>query len=124
MERMFDPGAMLSRTYALPNGPRVRLRLPQASDAPNIRLLSDGTLSDLELSRLIRHDPRQRLVICATTFVAGREAVVGIGAIGLDGEQHEPELLHADSAAGERLPELIRKALVGRARAMGKLRAA
>src|ERR1700684_1515265 len=108
MERTFDPGAMLSRTYALPNGPRVRLRMPQASDATNIRLLSDGALSDLELSRLIRHDPRQRLVICATTFVAGREAVVGVGALSLDRPPDGPEVLFADSAAGERLPELIR----------------
>jgi hypothetical protein len=121
---MFDPGAMLSHTYALPAGPRVRLRLPQASDAADIRLLSDSAISDLELTRLLRHDPRARLVICATALVAGREAVVGIGAIELDGERDEPTLLHTDPAAGDRLAELIHEALCGRARAMGKLRAA
>jgi hypothetical protein len=50
--------------------------------------------------------------------------VVGIGAIDLDGESAEPTVLHVDPAAGEALPELIGEALVGRARTMGKLRAA
>jgi hypothetical protein len=124
VEHMFDPGAMLSRTYALPDGPRVRLRLPQARDAADVRLLGDPPPTDLELTALLRHDPRRRLVICATALVGGREAVVGIGAIDLDGEAAEPAVLRADPAGGEALPELIGEALVGRARTMGKLRAA
>jgi hypothetical protein len=121
---MFDPGAMLSHTYSLPSGPRVRLRLPQAGDAADVRLLSGSSLSDLELSRLLRHDPRKRLVICATALVASHEAVVGIGAMELDGRQAEPSMVQCDPAAGEGLPALIRQALVGRAQMMGKLRAA
>lgn len=122
---MFDPGAMLSRTYALPSGLRVRLRLPQPGDAAAVRALSETPLSDLELTCLLRADPRRRLVICATALIDGRETLVGIGALDLDGGAATPAVLLCDRGhAGEALAELLRQGLAGRARALGRLRAA
>jgi hypothetical protein len=121
---VFDPGALLARTYPLPGGPRVRLRLPQSSDADEIQALASRRLTDLELARLLRFDPRQRLVICATALIDGSDRVVGVGAIDLDRVQDGPEVVTSDRASLEGLGDLLRKALVGRARALLRARAA
>jgi len=77
---------MLSRSYELASGPRVRLRLARPSDLPGIRaLLAQRGLpaTEIGLERLVRYDPRRRLVICAMAPVAGAETLVGLGTIEL-----------------------------------------
>jgi hypothetical protein len=118
----FDPGAMLAHLYSLPRGPQVRLRLPRLADAGAVRELfarAGVELTELELVRLTRVDPRSRIVICATALVDGRERVVGIGSIELrshDQAAAEPDWLAVDSE--------LSSALLGRAQAITRARAA
>jgi hypothetical protein len=124
----FDPGALLARSYALPRGPRVCLRLARVRDLPSVRALlrRQGIEPDeLELARLMRSDPRCRLVICATALIDSAETVVGIGAIELDGESDLlPSRLLVDDQITDGLAPLLFEALVGRARALVRARAA
>ncbi len=112
-----DTGALLSRTYALRSGPRVRLRLARRADADGVRALLhqrgiDAT--DLDVERLVLYDPGERVVICATAPLDGRETVVGVGAIDLaDGV--EPETIVVDERLTDGLAELLHAALLGRA---------
>jgi hypothetical protein len=125
MVSAFDPGALLSHVYALPRGPRVRLRLVQRLDEPEIRALL-GQLGtepeDLEVGRLVRFDPRRRVVICATALIDGTEKLVGIGSIEVG--QCEPDKLVVDQVLTDGLDELLVAALNGRARALARARAA
>ena len=111
-----DPGALLSRSYELPAGPRVRLRLARRSDLPGFRALfaqRGVEASDLELERLVRYNPRQRTVICAMAPVRGAETVVGVGAIDLDAA--EPDTIVVDERLTDGLGTLLAEALVQRA---------
>jgi hypothetical protein len=124
----FDPGALLAHSYALPRGPRVCLRLARVRDLPSVRALlrRQGVEPDeLELARLMRSDPRRCLVICATALIDSGETVVGIGAIELDGESDlSPRLVLVDDQITGGLAPLLSDALVGRARALVRARAA
>jgi hypothetical protein len=114
-----DAGALLSRTYELPSGPRVRLRLARRYDLPAIRALLEQRgvpASDVALERLIRYDPRRRVVICATAPIDGTELVIGVGAIDLTADA-EPDTVVVDERLTEGLGELLGAALVNRARA-------
>jgi hypothetical protein len=116
--REVDTGALLARTYDLPSGPRVRLRLARRSDRRGLEaLLAQRGLepSTLEIERLVRYDPRRRIVICATAPIAGTETIVGVGAIERDGEDAEPDTVVVDERLTEGLGELLGAALVGRA---------
>jgi hypothetical protein len=113
-----DTGALLARTYELPNRQRVRLRLARRSDLPALgALLAQRGIepSALELERLVRYDPRRRLVLCATAPIDGTEAVVGVGAIELGAPDPEPDTIVVDERVTRGLPELLNAALVGRA---------
>jgi hypothetical protein len=112
-----DPGALLSRSYELPAGPRVRLRLARRSDLPGFRALfaqRGVEATDLELERLVRYNPRQRTVICAMAPVRGAETVVGVGAIDLDAGA-EPDTIVVDERLTDGLGTLLTEALVQRA---------
>ena len=119
MSEIVDTGALLSRSYSLPTGPRVRLRLARRSDLAGIRALLEQrgvAASELALSRLVRYDPRRRAVLCATAPLGGTEAIVGVGAIDLTAEA-EPDTLVVDERLTRGLGELLTAALVHRARA-------
>jgi hypothetical protein len=126
MTSSFDPGALLARSYVLPRGPRVCLRLSRVRDRPRVRQLlqRQGIEPDeLEVARLVSSDPRRRLVICATALIGLAETVVGIGAIELDGAlDPRPSLVLTDGHDG--LEQLLCDALVGRAQALARPRAA
>lgn len=128
MSPAFDPGALLGRSYVLARGPRVRLRMPRPHDAPAISALLRGqgrAAGELDLARLVRFDPRRRLVICAGALIDRHETMVGVGAIQLDGETiAPPELLVVDRELTEGLDVLLERALVGRAVALARSRAA
>lgn len=111
-----DAGALLGRTYPLPDGTRVRLRMLHASDLPALRELfaERGVLAgDVALARLVRHDPRSRVVICAAAQLGGGEQLVGVVAGELDGEA-ELDTLVVDESFVEGLPGLLVGALQDR----------
>jgi|SRR2546423_7276786 hypothetical protein len=113
-----DPGALLSRSYELPTGPRVRLRLARRSDLSGFRNLfaqRGVPASDFELERLVRYDPWKRVVICATAPVGSTETIVGVGAIDLTGTA-EPDTIVVDERLTDGLGRLLAEALVQRAR--------
>jgi hypothetical protein len=116
MADSIDSGALLSRSYALPHGPRVRLRLARQGDLPALRALleqRDVEAGDLELTRLVRFDPA-RTTLCATAFVGGTETVVGVGAIELAADA-VPDTVVVDERLTEGLGELLGAALTQRA---------
>jgi hypothetical protein len=127
MNSAFDPGALLARSYVLPRGPRVCLRLARIRDQTSIGELLErqGFAPDeLDLARLVRFDPRRRLVICATALIETAESVVGVGVIDLEQDDRAPALLVVDDLATDGLAQLLSDALVGRALALARGRAA
>ena len=119
MPEPLDTGALLARTWQLPEGPRVRLRYAKRSDVRGLRLLLEQRgiePTEFELNRLVRFDPAHRAVICATAPIDGTELIVGVGAIDLTAHA-EPDTLVIDEALADGLTELLASALVGRARA-------
>jgi hypothetical protein len=121
----FDPGALLSRTYVLPRGPRVRLRLARAGDGPAISALAGElgvALDPVTLARVLRFD-RHRLAICAMALVGSEEVFAGFGAIDVEVDA-EPALVLVDAELTDGLGELLAAALSGRAAALTRCRAA
>jgi hypothetical protein len=122
-----DFGYLLGRTHRLENGLRVRLRLARSSDAPVIaELLEIVGVPAAELVRasLVRHDPRRRLVLCATALIDSTETLIGVGAIDLERGDAGPELLVLDPRFPGAVGELMSDVLIGRARALARSRAA
>lgn len=110
MDSSFRSGPMLAHSVTLPGGVRVRLRLARARDEASVRALMARTgapCSELRLARLVRFDPREKMVICA--LLDTTEVVVGVGAIPFDSDR--PELLLVDEQLGEALDELLSSSL-------------
>jgi len=126
MEASFDPGALLARSYVLPRGPMVCLRLARVRDLPAIAQLLErqGIEPDeLELARLVRFDPRRRIVICAAALIGCTDTIVGIGAIEVGNAcSGQPDQLIVDTRLTDGLDELLARALIGRARALAAAR--
>jgi len=134
----FDPGALLGGSYPLEDGTRIRLRLARVSDGPAIRALIAAEAErggagvehawrsgELEVARLIHFDPRRHCVLAAMALIDGRETLVGVGSIPLDGpDEFDPEILVVHPRVGFGLAELMTAALVGRAQAIARARAA
>ncbi|MEO6858352.1 MAG: hypothetical protein ABI323_07170 [Solirubrobacteraceae bacterium] len=122
-----DPGALLARSFTLARGPRVRLRLARLGDLAAIEALLRGEGEEpdaLDLARLLRSDPRQQLAITATALIGSTETVVGFGAIDLRQPGRMPQPLVVDRAVTEGLDDLLCDALLGRAQALQRTRAA
>jgi hypothetical protein len=116
---------LLGRSHRLPDGGRVRLRLTQPRDLRHIRelLMARGCAAvDLEVARLVRFDPRRRVVVCAWAWADGSEQLVGVGAIEVGLEA--PELVCADEGRAPGLAELLRHALQDRAQVISSRPAA
>src|SRR5215218_9833043 len=74
----------LRRTFPVPGGPPVRLRLAGPSDRAGVRALLERRgidAGDLDIQRLLAFDPARRHVLAALAPLDGRETLVGIGAI-------------------------------------------
>jgi predicted N-acetyltransferase YhbS len=102
---------------ALPDGTRVALRPVGPRDLDALRALAERAgivCEELELARLVRSDPAQRLVLCATALDG--ERVLGIGVIELGHCATMPSLVLVDPAAGDGLGRAVAQALVDRAR--------
>jgi hypothetical protein len=110
------------RTFALDDGPRVRLRLARRSDAAAVRELLERRgveASALDVLRLLAFDPAERLVLCAFMPIDRAETLVGLGAIDLF-EDADPDTLVADEDLAPGLGALLGDVLEGRARAHGR----
>jgi hypothetical protein len=122
-----DPGALLARSFTLPRGPRVRLRLARSRDLAAMEALvrREGVrMGELDLARLLSADPRRQLAITATALIGSTETVVGFGVIDLDRPGASPKVLVVDQAATGGLDTLLGDALIGRAQALHRARAA
>jgi uncharacterized protein (DUF58 family) len=126
MNGSFDHGPVLGAgSFALPRGPRVRLRLARVRDIPAIQELlhaAGGPDASVQADELVRIDPRRRIVICATALVGTAETLVGVGA--MDASGSEPDLVCVDEALTDGLSELLEQTLAARARALAARRAA
>jgi RimJ/RimL family protein N-acetyltransferase len=93
-----DPGAMLGGAHELDSGLTVRLRLARPSDADGVRHLLERQsvenrarrfftamprVSDATVRHFTHFDPRRRLIVAATTLVAGAERVVALADVAL-----------------------------------------
>ena len=108
---------MFNRTFALPSGPRVRIRLATRADRTAVaRLMADRgvVVSDLEVLRLLTYDPTRRRVACALAPVDGRETLVGIAAMDLRPDA-EVDTLVVDERLTDGLGEVLTGVLAGRA---------
>jgi hypothetical protein len=114
------PEVPMTRSHVLVRGPRVRLRIVRPGDRAAIRALL-GRIGargpELEAARLVRTDPRHRLVVVATGLVGSAETVLGVGEIELDADRRDPRpRTYVDDVLTGGLDELLANALIGRAR--------
>lgn len=127
-------GGLLYETHALEGGLTVRLRLVRAGDEALVRELLEGCSAEsLQLRffaampvislRTVRHfthyDPRSGTVVCASVADGGRERLVALGDVAVDGPAAEAAVLVADAFQGRGLGRLVTTALVAEARRRG-----
>jgi hypothetical protein len=108
---------LLTRTHPLPDGDRVRLRLPQAGDRAGVVALHErlgAPLDDVRMSRILRFDPRACLSVCATMLAGHGEVLVAYGHVDRDGTS---SLVVADEALAPGVTELVAAALAERTEA-------
>ena len=117
--------ALVARSYSLPRGPRVRLRLAQRRDLAAILDLLRGhadNSGELEIARAVQANPRERIAICATALLGLRETILGVGVIEVGSER--PDTVVVDGRLTDGLAELITGALVSRSAVIAERRAA
>ncbi len=105
----------------LADGQRVSMRRVRLRDLDALRAIAARAgivCEEFELARLVRSDPSERLVLCATAVVDGAEAVLGVGVIELASSATMPSLILVDPASGRPLAVLLAEALIDRARAV------
>jgi hypothetical protein len=105
---------LLTRTHPLPDGTRVRLRLPQAGDRAGLVALHDrlgAPLDALRMARILRFDPRACSSVCATVLTGTAELLVAYGHVDRDGAG---SLVVADESVAPGVTQLVRAALAER----------
>jgi hypothetical protein len=107
----------LRRTFPVPGGPSVRLRMAGPSDRPLVSALLERRglpAGELETRRLLAFDPARRHVLCALAPLDGTEVLAGVGAIDLG--EDAPDVLVVDERFGPALGELLGRVLLECAR--------
>jgi hypothetical protein len=105
---------LLTRTHPLPDGTRVRLRLPQPGDRPGLVALHErlgAPLDDVRMSRILRFDPRACVSVCATMLFGKTDLLVAYGHVDRDGRA---SLVVADEVIAPGVTELVASALAER----------
>src|SRR3954447_23520479 len=105
---------LLTRTHPLPDGARVRLRLPQAGDRAGLVALHErlgAPLDDVRMTRILRFDPRACVSVCATMLSGLTEVLVAYGHVDRDGTS---SLVVADEALAPGVSSLVCAALAER----------
>lgn len=108
---------LLSRSHPLPDGTRVRLRLPHAGDRAGLVALHERTgapLEPLRMARILRFDPQACLSVCATMLTGLSETLVAYGHVDRDGTS---SLVVADEALAPGVSALVAAALAERTEA-------
>jgi len=108
-----------ARTFALPSGLRVRVRLARPGDRVAVRqLLARHGLeaSPEQLISLLTYDPLERLVLAAFAPMGATDTLAAVGAIDLE-EGAEPDTLVVDERHTPGLSELLGEMLLARATA-------
>jgi hypothetical protein len=75
---------LLHGFHPLPDGRRVRLRLPHTLDRAELHelLREHGlTADEIDVRRALRCVPRRRLALCAVEWAGSSERLVGFGAL-------------------------------------------
>jgi hypothetical protein len=106
---------LLTRTHPLPDGTRVRLRLPQPGDRAGLTALHErlgAPLDDMRMRRILRFDPRACLSVCATVLDGRTEVLVAYGHVDRD---VSGSLVVADELLAPGVKELVEAALQERA---------
>jgi hypothetical protein len=107
----------LRRTFPVPGGPPVRLRMAGPSDRALVSGLLErrGLLADdLDVRRLLAFDPARRHVLCALAPLDGHEVLAGVGAI--DVGEDAPDTLVIDERFAPGLGDVLGRVLIERAR--------
>jgi hypothetical protein len=107
-------GVLLTRSHPLPDGSRVRLRLPHGGDRGGVEALHDrvgAPLDAVRMARILRFDPRSCVSICATMLTGLNEVLVAYGHVDHDGSG---SLVVADEALAPGVADLVRAALAER----------
>jgi hypothetical protein len=107
----------LRRTFPVPGGPNVRLRLVGPGDRAHVLALLESravAAGELDVRRLLAFDPTRRMVLGALAPIDGAETLVGLGAI--DHGEDAPDLLVVDERLGGALADLLGRVLIERAR--------
>jgi hypothetical protein len=95
-----------------------RVRLRDLDALRSIATRAGVVCEEFELARLVRSDPAERLVLCATTLRDGADTVLGVGVIELSGNATMPSLILVDPACGRALAGALAEALLDGARAV------
>jgi hypothetical protein len=106
----------LRRTFPVPGGPAVRLRLAGPSDREAVTALlarRGVDARDLELQRILAFDPTRRHVLTAFAPIEGQDTLVGLGAI--DNGEDAPDILVVDERLAG-LSDVLGRVLTERAR--------
>ena len=107
----------LRRTFPIPGGPPVRMRMAGPSDRAQAAALLERrglTAEDIDIRRLLAFDPARRHVLCALALLDGTEVLAGLGAI--DFGEDAPDVLVVDDRFGPALSELLGRVLIERSR--------
>lgn len=114
---MTSSSSPLRRTFPIPGGPPVRLRMAGPSDRRAVAALLQRRsipAAELELRRLLAFDPARRHVLCALAPLDGAETLIGIGAI--DVGEDAPDTLVVDERLAGGLADVLGRVLIERAR--------
>jgi len=107
----------LRRTFPVPGGPPVRLRMAGPSDRALVAALLERRglpASEMDVRRLLAFDPARRHVLCALAPLDGSEVLAGFGAI--DFGEPDPDTLVVDERFAPGLGDLLGRVLIERSR--------
>src|SRR4029079_13252755 len=97
----------LRRTFPVPGGPPVRMRMAGPSDHPLVAGLLERrglAADDIDVRRMLAFDPARRHVLCALAPLDGGEVLAGLGAI--DAGAGHPDALVTDERVGPGLARM------------------
>jgi GNAT superfamily N-acetyltransferase len=109
-------------THELAGGSRVRLRLTRPTDAALVGAFLEGS-PDSVVRHFTYYDLHERLMMTATTFVAGSEQIVGLADVAfLGGGLAEIGVVVQDDARGQGVGTLLMDAITAAAGQRGVTR--
>jgi hypothetical protein len=101
---------LLGSSHHLPDGRRVRLRLPHARDRRELAALAGW--DEVRTGRELRVRPGERVAVCAVTWDDGLERLVGFAAG--DRDAGAPDVVVADEPRAPGVGRLLARAVAER----------